>query len=271
MDRIELNLLLQETTRIFRKEPALIHVRSTNTMVVGDIHGNLMALEFLVQMKREMNITSIIFLGDYVDRGINSVAVLSRLLELKLREPQTVILLRGNHETPEMNRSYGFYEELNDEELFMASNNAFQEMPVAAVINDTVFCVHGGIPGPVGIEEIRKEDPFPYLWNDPSDAKGMTPSFRGIRPECFGPDVFNGFMARNHLSMMIRAHAALYRGYAWWFNGQLLSLFSSPDHTGRKNLGAFAILKKDKVSVFIFGKKVNSSYGIINCQGHATE
>ncbi|WP_407356351.1 metallophosphoesterase [Methanolobus sp. WCC5] len=264
MSQTELDLLLQETTGIFRKEPALIRVRSTNAMIVGDIHGNLMALDFLVQVQREMNSTSILFLGDYVDRGRNSVAVLSRLLELKLKGPQTVILLRGNHETPEMNRAYGFYEELNDEELFVASNYAFQQMPVAAVVNDTVFCVHGGIPGPVDIERIGKEDSFPYLWNDPSDLKGMTPSLRGIRPECFGPDVFNDFMALNHLSMMMRAHTAYYKGYTWWFNDRLLSLFSSPDYAGRKNVGAFAILKEDKVSVFIFGRKGKNSYGIIN-------
>lgn len=198
-----------------------------------------------------------------MDRGKNSVAVLSQLLELKLRETQKIILLRGNHETLEMNNRYGFYEEVQDYDLFLAANRTFQEMPIAALINNSIFCVHGGIPEQADIEKINKEDSFPYLWNDPSATDGMTASSRGLQPRCFGQDIFNEFMERNHLSLMIRAHTALSQGYKWWFDRRLLSIFSTPEYTGKSNIGSFSILEDRNLSIFVFGKSGNDRYSLI--------
>ncbi|WP_094228823.1 metallophosphoesterase [Methanolobus psychrotolerans] len=263
IDHTILFALLEKTSGLFKKEAALVRITSANVMIVGDIHGNLRALEFILQMRRKLECNDIVFLGDYVDRGKNSVAVLSQLLELKLRETQNIILLRGNHETLEMNNRYGFYEEVRDYDLFLAANRTFQEMPIAALINNSIFCVHGGIPEQAEIEEISKDDSFPYLWNDPSNSNGMTPSSRGLRPQCFGKDVFNEFMERNHLSLMIRAHTALFEGYAWWFDKRLLSLFSTPEYTGKNNVAAFSTLISRELSIHKFGRSENDSYSLI--------
>ncbi|WMW22999.1 metallophosphoesterase [Methanolobus mangrovi] len=260
----DLHTLLERAYDIFRKENALIRINSANVMIVGDIHGNLKALEFLLQIRQELECSDLIFLGDYVDRGKNSVAVLSQLLELKLRDTQKIILLRGNHETREMNSLYGFYDEIQDDDLFLDANRTFEEMPVAALINDSIFCVHGGIPGAVDIKEINKGESFPYLWNDPSESNGITTSFRGLKARCFGPDVFNEFRRLNHLSLMIRAHTALSTGYKWWFEKRLLSLFSTPEYIGNPNVAAFSVLKGRELSIFVFGKTENDSYGLIS-------
>ncbi|WP_177187956.1 metallophosphoesterase [Methanolobus profundi] len=254
----DLRTLLNGASVIFKKEGPLIHISSANAMIVGDIHGNIKALEFILRMYQEMECEDVIFLGDYVDRGPYSVAVLCRLFELKIRNEQKTVLLKGNHETMEMNSIYGLYEEIQDHDLFLAVNRTFQEMPVAAVLNDTIFCVHGGIPGVVDIEEISKENSFPYLWNDPSELPGINASVRGIRPKCFGPDTFDEFMEHNELSLMIRGHTALENGYEWWFHRRLLSIFSTPNYAGRDGKGAFAVVKDNEVSVFVFGKNKNN-------------
>ena len=260
----DLHTLLERTYDIFRKENAIIRINSANVMIVGDIHGNLKALDFLLQIRQELKCSDLIFLGDYVDRGKKSVAVLFQILELKLRNTQHIILLRGNHETREMNSFYGFYEEIQDDDLFLDANRTFEEMPVAALINDNIFCVHGGIPGAVDIKEINKGESFPYLWNDPSESNGITPSFRGLKARCFGPDVFKEFIEINHLSLMIRAHTALSTGYKWWFEKRLLSIFSVPEYIGNPNVAAFCVLKGRELSIFVFGKTENDSYGLIS-------
>ncbi|MEZ5335248.1 MAG: metallophosphoesterase family protein [Methanolobus sp.] len=113
-----LSKLLSETLELFKNEKAIVNINSENAMIVGDLHGNFEALEFLLNFRTKTECKDMIFLGDYVDKGEESVDVLSRLLELKLEEPENITLLRGNHETIEVNRSHGFYEEIQDEELF---------------------------------------------------------------------------------------------------------------------------------------------------------
>jgi len=174
----ELHRLLQNTYEIFNSEEALVRVNSSKALIVGDIHGKREALEFILYIRKALKCDHIVFLGDYVDKGPHSTQVLERILELKLCEPESFILLRGNHETREMNRFHGFYDEIKDEELFQEANRTFDKMPISAVINDSIFCVHGGIPGPVGLDAINKEESFHFLWNDPSGCDGISASFR---------------------------------------------------------------------------------------------
>ncbi|MDI3484983.1 MAG: hypothetical protein PWQ75_398 [Methanolobus sp.] len=253
----ELHRLLQNTFEIFTSEEALVRINSSKALIVGDIHGNLEALEFILYIRKALKCDHIVFLGDYVDKGPHSSEVLERILKMKLREPETFILLRGNHETREMNRVHGFYDEILDEELFLAANRTFEEMPISAVINDSIFCVHGGIPGPVDLNRINKEEAFHFLWNDPSGCDGISASIRGPRPKCFGGDVFSEFMDKNDLSLMIRGHTALFTGHAWCFDRKMLSIFSCPEYTGKSNNASFALLKEDELSIFTFGRTGN--------------
>ncbi|TGC09354.1 metallophosphoesterase [Methanolobus halotolerans] len=258
--------LLAPAYEIFKKERAVVSVDSQCAILIGDIHGNLKALEFLLKIRQSLACDTAVLLGDYVDRGTDSISVLSELLKLKIAEPENIILLKGNHETWEMNIRYGFYQEIDlNEELLASTSKVFNELPVAAVINSDVFCVHGGIPGPVNLSDISKEESFEYLWNDPSPEYGMTSSTRGIHPKCFGKDVLFDFLQKNGLSLMVRGHSALKNGYKWWFKGKLLSLFSTPDYCGCHNNGAFATFENGNINIHVFGfDTYNRQYSLLS-------
>ncbi len=237
-----LRALLPEVNRIFNAEPGVLRIDEEPVMLVGDIHGNLEALEFVLKMRDEMGFKTLLFLGDYVDRGPQGVEVLIRLFRLKLEDPENVFLLRGNHETVEMNVYYGFFEEIGFDPLFLAGiSRTYEKMPVGAVLSGHTFCVHGGITGVEELEKITKEKAFPYLWNDPTEKPGLNASRRGDTVKEYGPDLVDGFLELNDLKRIVRAHTAIKEGYEWWFGGKLLSLFSCPDYVGFGNSGAFAL------------------------------
>jgi diadenosine tetraphosphatase ApaH/serine/threonine PP2A family protein phosphatase len=249
----ELTLLLPKIDRIFESEPAVFRIDAEPIILIGDIHGNLQALEFVIGIREKMNCKNILFLGDYVDRGSQGIEVLLRLFRLKLEDPKHVFLLRGNHESVEMNLYYGFFEEIGSDQGFLTKiSRTYDRMPIAAVLSGHTFCVHGGINGAGSIDTIRKEESFPYLWNDPSRRSGLSASSRGSTVKEFGPDIVDGFLETNNLKRIIRGHAALETGYKWWFDGKLLSLFSCPDYVGLGNDAAFALFEKGELKLFVF-------------------
>jgi serine/threonine-protein phosphatase PP1 catalytic subunit len=188
----------------------------------------------------------VIFLGDYIDRGPAPLEVLERLFSLKIEEPGKTILLRGNHELKETNRLDGLFRDLDfDEDRYTRLNQVFDTMPVAAVISDRIFCVHGGIPGPVKLSDITKEGIYPYAWNDPSEENGINRSSRGMGVRTFGEDVLVEFLQLNGLERIIRGHSMLEDGYRWWFGGKLLSLFSVFEGGG-----AVAVVDENQIIIY---------------------
>jgi serine/threonine-protein phosphatase PP1 catalytic subunit len=252
----ELVNLLPKINNIFEFEPAVLKIDSEPVMLIGDIHGDLQALEFIMDKRKEINCRNVLFLGDYVDRGLWGVEVLLKLFREKLKDPKNVFLLRGNHESVDMNLYYGFFEEIGADQGFLLKlSRTYDKMPIAAVLFGHTFCVHGGINGIEIIDTIMKENSFPYLWNDPSERKGLTGSFRGSTVKEFGPDIVEGFLEVNKLKRIVRGHTAFMTGHKWCFDGKLLSLFSSPDYVGQGNAAAFAVLEKEELKVFTFGKQ----------------
>ena len=245
--------LLPEIDHIFESEPAVLRIDAEPIMVIGDIHGDLQALELVLGKRQEMNCKNILFLGDYVDRGSQGIEVLLRLFQLKHEDSEHIFLLRGNHETVDMNLYYGFFEETGfDQGFLLRVSRTYDKMPIAAILSGHTFCVHGGINGVDSIDGIRKEEAFPYLWNDPSNRSGLTASTRGSTVKEFGPDIVDGFLDTNNLKRIVRGHTALEKGYKWWFDGKLLSLFSCPDYVGLGNAAAFALLEKEDIKLFVF-------------------
>ncbi|HWR24753.1 MAG TPA: metallophosphoesterase, partial [Methanosarcina sp.] len=223
--------------------------------LVGDIHGDLQALRFIIEKRKEINCKNILFLGDYVDRGPWGVEVLLKLFREKLEDPKHVFLLRGNHESVDMNCYYGFFEEIGSDQSFLLRlGRTYDKMPTAAVLSEDTFCVHGGINGTESIDRITKENSFPYLWNDPSERKGFNNSSRGSTVKEFGPDIVDGFLEVNKLKRIVRGHTAFMAGYKWCFDGKLLSLFSCPDYVGLGNAAAFAVLEKGELKLVTFEK-----------------
>jgi len=229
--------ILPKISEVFNSEDAVIHTNATKILIVADLHGDLTALYSALRIRSDLGCDTVIFLGDYIDRGPSSLDVLEKVFSLKIAEPDKIILLRGNHELKETNRFEKLFEDLKyDEDLFARINRVFDKMPVCAVISNKIFCVHAGIPGPVKLSEITKEDAYPYVWNDPSEIDGIGKSPRGLGMRTFGEDVFDEFLQVNGLERMVRGHSVVEGGFKWWFGERLLSLWSAVAVVGKDNL-----------------------------------
>ncbi|MGQ9478910.1 MAG: metallophosphoesterase [Thermoproteota archaeon] len=226
------------------EEPALLDFNCENVLIVGDLHGDLESCLKAIRLAEELGYSRIIFLGDYVDRGRYQLGVINLLLNEKAKNPSRIVLLRGNHETPFMNFSYGFVELLIErfkesyERVYNAYLKVFSEMPIAAVVNKKLILVHGGLASKVRklsdlIDSnkggIDLEDPrvFETLWNDPSEEiEEFSPNIRGPGIYYFGKTALKRFLEENGLKMMIRSHEPGPNGYRIMFNGLLVSVFS---------------------------------------------
>jgi hypothetical protein len=207
----------------FRSQPVILRL-DCPVCIVGDIHGNV---HDLLRIFREQGLgKNYLFLGDYIDRGQFSLECIVLLFTLALAYPGQFHLVRGNHETVEIASVYGFQAELQGmsypHSVLDAFCRAFSWMPIAAIVQNRYFCVHGGIGPHVGtIEELEGMDrPFvmgacpqavsELLWADPTDTVQYfrrSPT-RGISIE-YGPVAVQEFLQKNGLETIIRAHACV--------------------------------------------------------------
>jgi len=198
-------------------------------LFVGDIHGELDSLNEVLRRSNftEENIKSgrrdyLIFLGDLVDRGPNSVEVLTALLDLKIQLKDNVILLRGNHELPDVNSRYGFMNEVyvkyhnHGKEIYTLCNRLFDKFPHAVVTGSGIFAVHGGIPENVStlrqIADLEGDKLGQLLWNDPRpEIHGFEQNY-GRDPlglseiRYFGDDITKKFLKEIGAKVLVRGH-----------------------------------------------------------------
>lgn len=245
----QLREFLEELKAIFRKEPNIIKISRNPCIFVGDTHGDLEASKGIVKEFLANEKTILIFLGDYVDRGAYQLENILFLFSLKRDYPGRVILLRGNHEEEEMNKSYGFHEILytkymgKSDEIFQQFQQTFAQLPLCVLTWNQVLGVHGGIPISLeksvislkdieqlkrGATHLEQFDPITaqLLWNDPNEMPGANPSPRGIG-FYFGPDKFNEFISFNKINLVIRSHEVFQNGYKTFFENKLISIFSA--------------------------------------------
>jgi len=261
LPRIFVCRILEEVEEVFKKEPTLVNIQvseNATITVVGDIHGQFEDLMTIYTKNGPPSATNIyLFNGDYVDRGANSVECLLVLLAYKLLYPQHFFINRGNHETEEINRVYGFRQEVAekyDEALYERFNAIFNCLSLSHVINARIFVAHGGIPasGEVTLDNIRnleKEDDelseiaISLMWSYPRPSENSrTWSRRGVQL-VYGPSVTEAFLQRNNLDYIIRSHEVAYEGYEIMHNGKSITVFSAPNYTGKhQNKGAFVVI-----------------------------
>lgn len=188
------------------------------------------------------------YTGDYVDRGLFSVETISLLVCLKLRYPSRVHLIRGNHESRGVTQSYGFYTECarkyGNANVWHYFTDMFDFLTLSVVINDEIFCVHGGLsPSIHSIDQIKIIDRFreiPHegpmadlVWSDPDterDEFSLSPRGAGYT---FGAQVVRKFLEVNSMSHILRAHQLCQEGYQVLYDDKLSTVWSAPNYCYR--------------------------------------
>ncbi|VDN99415.1 unnamed protein product [Rodentolepis nana] len=255
---------------IFQSEPVLLELQSP-IHIVGDIHGQFHDLLRIFDVIKETNF-AFLFLGDYVDRGPQSIEVITLLFVLKALNPEQYHLLRGNHEEELLCSRFGFRAEVlkrYNAELFATFVDVFNYLPIAATIDKKDFCVHGGLCRELfahGITHIRQffepiqrpidvnESSFVHglLWSDPKPDKhgirsvGFSPNRqRGGDVENFGHSVTDRFLARFDFEKVMRAHEYCPKGKKEDHDGKVITFFAAPNYCGLYNYGGFALRGTD--------------------------
>ncbi|CAA7039440.1 unnamed protein product [Microthlaspi erraticum] len=299
--------LCSAAKKIIIQEPTVLQLNAP-IKVFGDLHGQFGDLMRLFHEygspSTDISYIDYLFLGDYVDRGKHSLETVVLLLALKasylsifwfyvmtyifivqsskmhvslvqVEYPKSIHLIRGNHESCEVNLNYGFQAECLERILdrkgsgaFSLVNDLFNHLPLAALIQKKIFCVHGGIGSSVqSVEQIDKIQRPVYmgcqyesarvvkdlLWSDPTENDGflgVRGNARGPTIVSFGPDVVKAFCERNKLDMIIRAHECVMDGFERFAGGKLITVFSATNYCGAvQNAGAILVIGRDLLVV----------------------
>eukprot|EP01022_Parablepharisma_sp_SALTPOND_P026292 TRINITY_DN626_c0_g1_i2.p1 TRINITY_DN626_c0_g1~~TRINITY_DN626_c0_g1_i2.p1 ORF type:complete len:812 (-),score=35.03 TRINITY_DN626_c0_g1_i2:3904-6339(-) len=280
--------LARECQKVLEAQPIVVQVKSP-VKIFGDIHGQYHDLMRFFDLWRgpteasnggDIDSYDYLFLGDYVDRGSHSLETICLLMALKVKYPNQVHLLRGNHEDKWINIAFGFAEECaerlledvnNLNSVFQAINTVFEYLPLAALIDNKIICLHGGIGSSVNtIDDIRRlrrplevvhevttlehQIVVDILWSDPTDNdEELGVHLNAIRDPTatgsitrFGPDRVEQFLKKNNLKMIIRGHECVMDGFERFAKGSLATIFSATDYCGRyKNAGAILVVQKN--------------------------
>jgi len=235
--------------------------------ICGDVHGQFNDLKELFKQGNDCPKTSYLFMGDFVDRGFYSIETFLLLLALKVRYPDRIFLIRGNHECRAITQVYGFYDECmkkySSANVWKYCTEIFDYLSLAAIISDQLFCVHGGlspfidrldqIAGLDRLQEVPHDGAMcDLLWSDPEDRENWAVSPRGAG-YLFGQEAVIRWNEMNNTSLIARAHQLVMEGYKYMFNNSLVTVWSAPNYCGRCGNIA-AILELDE--------NLNTSYKI---------
>ena len=243
----EVKELCEKAKEILFEESNVQYIEAPVT-VCGDIHGQFDDLLELFQIGGFVPETNYLFMGDFVDRGFNSVETFLLLLAYKVRYPERITLIRGNHESRQITQVYGFYDEClrkyGSVNVWRYCTEVFDYISLAALIEGKIFCVHGGLSPQINsIDEIRNIDrkqEVPHdgimcdlLWSDPdSEVVGFNVSLRGAG-FLFGGNVVQAFNTMNNISLIARAHQLVMEGYKPMFDNSLVTIWSAPNYCYR--------------------------------------
>lgn len=252
--------------KIVYDEPTMVEMEvdeGTQLTVCGDTHGqyfDLMELWRLNGLPTEKH--QYLFNGDFVDRGSWSTEIALTLYAYKWLRPKAFFLNRGNHETDDMNRAYGFEGECKakyNERTFKLFSESFSALPLATLVGGHYLVLHGGLfsDDKISLDDIRKlnrhnqRQPgqaglmMEMLWTDPQTMPGRGPSKRGVGMQ-FGPDVTKRFCDNNKLKAVIRSHEVRMEGYEEEHDGRCITVFSAPRYCdSTENKGAYINIGPD--------------------------
>ena len=260
----EIQLICSTAREVFLSQPSLLEL-SPPVKVVGDVHGQYGDLIRIFTKCGFPPSTNYLFLGDYVDRGKQSLETILLLLCYKIKYPENFFLLRGNHECANVTRVYGFYDEckrrcnIKTWKLFI---DTFNTLPIAAIVAGKIFCVHGGL-SPVlnSMDEIRniaRPTDVPdfgllndLLWSDPADTLNeWEDNERGVS-YVFSKSAINKFLSKFGFDLVCRAHMVVEDGYEFFNDRTLVTVFSAPNYCGEfDNWGAVMSVSEELLCSF---------------------
>jgi len=230
-------------------EPNVLQL-SSPMVIVGDVHGQLDDLIYLFSVAGDNPEQKYIFLGDYVDRGYHSLNTFLLLVARKLKNRDKYYLLRGNHESRQVSQLYGLYNEClmnyGNPGVWALCNNVFDLLPLAGIIDEKIFCVHGGISPNLPMVEMmgcpsrnhelaHTGSLCDLCWGDPDD--GVVTWLRNPRGAgfLFGANHVKEFLHNNKLSLVVRSHQIAMEGFKWFFDNQLITVWSAPNYAYRSD------------------------------------
>lgn len=269
----EITAICTAARETFLSQPALLEL-APPVKIVGDVHGQYTDLIRMFEMCGFPPSSNFLFLGDYVDRGKQSLETILLLLCYKLRYPENFFLLRGNHECANVTRVYGFYDECKrrcNVKVWKTFVDTFNTLPIAAIVAGKIFCVHGGLsPSLSHMDDIRNiarpTDVPDYgllndlLWSDPADMEAdWEANERGVS-YCFGKKVIMEFLQKQDFDLVCRAHMVVEDGYEFFNDRILVTVFSAPNYCGEfDNWGAVMSVSAELLCSFELLKPLDSS------------
>ena len=231
MTKEEIIDLLGRGEKIFADEANLIRLESGKVVFVGDTHGDFEATSKVIERYLKPGI-KLVFLGDYVDRGLASLENINFLLQQKIEHPDNLFLLMGNHE------GYGvvpfspanFWEGL-DVELRQRYIAVLSKLPLAASTTNGVIALHGALPDVPGLDDIDEiklggDKWHQITWGDWQEMEGGFLGFDSYtgRPQ-FGQGWFEEIMSRFDKNILIRSHQP--NAPQVMYGGRCLTIFTS--------------------------------------------
>ncbi|KAJ9175787.1 hypothetical protein P3X46_014303 [Hevea brasiliensis] len=270
LSETEIRKLCLASKNIFLQQPNLLEIKPP-IKICGDIHGQYCDLLGLFERGGYPPEANYLFSGNYVDHGKQSLETICLLLAYKIKYPENFFLLRGNHECASINRIYGFYDECKrryNVRLWKIFTDCFNCLPVAALIDKKILCMHGGLsPDLANLDEIRNL-PRPtdvpdtgllcdLLWSDPCrDIQGWGMNDGGVS-YTFGPDKVSEFLTKHDLDLVCRANQFVEDGYEFFAERQLVTIFSAPNYRGEyDNVGAMMRVDENLMCTFQILKPV---------------
>jgi len=260
----QLRGLCQNAREVFLSQNALLELEAP-LKICGDVHGQYHDLLRLFEYGGFPPESNYLFLGDYVDRGKQSLETITLLFAYKAKFPENFFLLRGNHECASITRIYGFYDECKRRyniKLWKLFCDVFNCMSVCAVVDEKIMCMHGGLSPEINdfkqISKLVRPTDVPdqglicdLLWADPDkDITGWADNDRGVS-FIFGPDVVTSFLSKHDLDLVCRAHQVVEDGYEFFAKRQLITLFSAPNYCGEfDNAGAMMTIDETLMCSF---------------------
>ncbi|KAL3793326.1 hypothetical protein HJC23_003836 [Cyclotella cryptica] len=241
----EIKLLCQRVRPILLSQPMLLELEAP-LKICGDIHGQFTDLLRLFEYGGFPPESNYLFLGDYVDRGKQSLETVCLLVCYKIMYPENFFILRGNHESAGINRIYGFYDECKRRysiRLWKVFSDVFNCLPVSAIVDEKILCMHGGLSPEMErlqqIADLHRPCDVPdvglmcdLLWSDPdTGVNGWAENDRGVS-FVFGADVVAAFLEQHDLDLLVRAHQVVEDGYEFFAGRRLVTLFSAPNYCG---------------------------------------